>query len=398
VPSPAHLDSLRGQMPVSQRFAYFDHAAVGPLPAAAASAIQRYAHEACHLGDANWMSWFQMVNQVRQLGAQLLHAKLDEVALVSNTTYGINLVAEGFPWNSGDNVLVPDNEFPSNVLAWRNLARRGVEFRSVPVPPDGTVDCDLLRPYIDSRTRIIALSWVGFVSGYRLDVGKIAELAHAHQCYLALDAIQGLGAFPLDVHQCGVDFLSADGHKWQLGPEGAGLFFIRQEHLDWMQPLGLGWNSLAAGSFDPSSQEIKRTAARYEGGAINMPGMLGYRGSLQTLCDVGADRADSPVSHAILNNVAHLSELLAQAGFTPHHPQRAAHRSGILGISWPAADAAGEPAYLAARKHCLAQDIVLSVRGGRLRASPHAYNSVEDLQRLVDALIAFRSREDSQLL
>lgn len=387
---PFHCESLRAEMPVTSRFAYFDHAAVGPLPAAAAVAIGQYAAEAASSGDFNWMSWFQSAERARHNAARLLNAKVEEVALVNNTTHGINLVAEGFPWKPGDNVLVPDNEFPSNVLAWRNLARHGVEFRSVKVPPGGAIDCNLLRSYIDARTRLIAISWVGFVSGFRIDLANVVELAHDNHSYVALDAIQGLGAFPIDVRDIPVDFLSADGHKWQLGPEGAGVFFLRNEHLDLLHPLGLGWKSLAAGSFDPGSQEIKRNAARYEGGAINMPGMLGYQASLQTLCAAGADRSDSPVAEAILANVEQLVEMLQAADLTCHLPAVRERRSGIVGVSWPAADAGGEGVYAAARQHCLSRDIVLSVRGGRLRVSPHAYNNREDFQRLVEALTEFR--------
>lgn len=379
-------------MPVSRRFAYYDHAAVAPLPEPAAMAVADYARQACEQGDTAWMSWSAAVSNLRREAAALIGASPDEVALVNNTTQGINLVAEGFPWKRGDNVLVPNNEFPSNLLPWRNLARLGVEVRAIPVPASGEIVPDLIEPLFDGRTRLVAISWVGFLSGFRLDVASLVEQAHAHGCLLSLDAIQGLGAFPLDVRECGVDFLCADGHKWMLGPEGAGLFYVRQEHLNLLQPLGLGWNSLAKGGFDPDSTALKSTAARYEGGSTNMPGMLGFGASLRLLNSLGAGRADSPVAAAILANVGELDELMTAAGMDCHLPRSPRHRSGIVGISWPEADRVGEAAYLEARKFCLDRAVVLGVRGGRLRASPHAYNNSEDHQRLVEALVAFRSR------
>lgn len=395
-----NLAGFRGSMPIANRFAYYDHAAVSPLPDGAAQALMSYASQASEMGCVPWLKWAAGVSQLREAAATLIGATTDEIALVNSTTQGINLVAEGFPWKEGDNLVVPDNEFPSNLLPWRNLARRGVELRLVPVPPSGEITPGDIAPLIDSRTRLIAISWVGFLSGFRIDLAAMAELAHSRGCLLSLDAIQGLGAFPIDVRSCGVDFLSADGHKWMLGPEGAGIFYCQREHLNLLQPLGLGWNSLASGGFDPASIAIKDNAARYEGGATNMPGMLGLGASLRLLNEhhgLSLNRdlprpLASPVAAAILENVAELEELLTGAGFVCHLPADPNHRGGILRVSWPEADAVGESAYMEARKHCIARDVVLSVRGGCIRISPHAYNNRDDHERLVAALNSFGKR------
>ncbi len=380
------MNSLRQQMPVTERYAYFDHAAVAPLPAAAAGAMADYAWQAAQHGDVHWLEWSAAVARLRETAASLMGAQLEEIALVNNTTQGINLVAEGFPWRSGDNLIVPANEFPSNSLPWRNLERLGVEIRWVAVPPSGQLSMDQFLPLFDARTRMVAVSWVGFASGFRLPVAELVELAHARGSLVFLDAIQGLGAFPLNVGDCGVDFLSADGHKWMLGPEGAGILYVRREHLNLLQPLGLGWGSLAAAAFDPLSIELKPTAGRYEGGAMNMAGMLGFGQSLRLLEECGAGLPSSQVASAILQNVAELEDRLLAHGFQVHLPADPAHRSGIVGFGWPEAS---EQDYLAARKACHHQGVVLSVRGGRLRASPHAYNNTEDISRLIDALVDF---------
>src|SRR5690606_37199505 len=133
-------------------------------------------------------------------------------------------VAEGFPWREGDNVVTLADEFPANLYPWMNLKSRGVEARLVPTD-DGRVDLDRLNAACDDRTRIVSVSWVGFASGWRNDVAAVAEIAHRRGAYFFLDAIQGLGAFPIDARAAGVDFLAADGHKWMLGPEGAGVFY-----------------------------------------------------------------------------------------------------------------------------------------------------------------------------
>ncbi|MEZ6136292.1 MAG: aminotransferase class V-fold PLP-dependent enzyme [Pirellulaceae bacterium] len=383
---------LRNHMPVGADFAYFDHAAVSPLPALSAQAMADYAFTASTSGCAQWLQWSAAVAQLRQTAARLVVAKTEEVALVNNTTQGINLIAEGFPWKAGDNVVVPENEFPSNLLPWRNLARRGVELRTVKVPPSGEITPDAIRQVVDHRSRLIAISWVGFTSGFRIDVAKFVELAHDCGCLLMLDAIQGLGAFPLNVRDTNVDFFCADGHKWMLGPEGAGLMYIKQEHLNLLEPLGLGWGSLATGAFDPASVEIKQAADRYEGGSTNMSGMIGFGESLKILEDCGAGRADSPIAAAVLENVAELQALLTAADFEVHLPSDPSRRSGILGISWAGGQDLAQSArvYAEARKFLLERKIMLSVRGGRLRVSTHAYNNEQDRQRLVEALDNFR--------
>ncbi|MCA9127256.1 MAG: aminotransferase class V-fold PLP-dependent enzyme [Planctomycetales bacterium] len=383
--------AIRRQMAVAERFAYFDHAAVAPIPLSSRQAIVDYAETCSQCGDVKWLDWSKRISSLRGSCARLIHARTaDEIALVSNTTHGINIIAEALPWQPGDNVVIPDNEFPSNFLPWRGLQWQGVEVRQVPIEPCGTITAESIFRHVDSRTRLISLSWVGFASGYRTDPAPLVELAHRRGCLVMLDAIQGLGAFPLNVQECGVDFVCADGHKWLLGPEGAGFLYIKSQHLDMLRPVGMGWASLADGSFEPGATRLKTSAARYEGGTSNMPGLLGLSASIAMLESSGAALPNSPVAEAIRENVNALAERLTQAGFVarmPHHPE---NRSGIVGIEFADPTHNQPSELLAARQYLLQEDIVLSVRAGRLRASTHAYNNGEDIERLVDALIAFR--------
>lgn len=385
---------LRSQMPVAQQYAYFDHAAVSPLPKPTSVRIAEFLDQATHQGDILWPEWSTSCERTRDLAAGLLSCDRSEIALVPNTTHGIGLIAEGLPWKTGDNLVVPDNEFPSNLVPWRNLKRRGVDIRLVPAGPGGAFDADDFEKLIDSRTRLVSLSWVGFSSGFRCNLPSIVELAHDKNCLVLLDSIQGLGAFPLNVQSIPVDFAVADGHKWLLGPEGAGLLYIRKPLLDILQPLNVGWNSLASAGFDPNSIELKTTAARYEGGSSNMMGMLGLGASLSLLMRLGCNSQDSLVERAILENVAELSEMLQSAGFFVEIPESPRNRSGILGIRWNRDDVASESSYQRARRFLLNRGVVLSVRGGRLRAATHAYNNHEDFRRLVEALVDFRQSLD----
>ena len=224
-----------------------DHAAVAPLPAPARDAVLQWSREAAEVGDVAWPRWAERVEEVRRLCAALIGADEDEIAFVPNTTAGISLVAEGLPWRAGDNVVTLANEFPSNLYPWMNLGDRGVETRRVEAP-QGRVEVDQILERCDARTRLISVSWVGYASGWRMDLAELVERAHQRGILVFLDAIQGLGVFPMDVRQTPVDFLAADGHKWMLGPEGAGIFYVRREHLQRLRPIGVGWNSVRARS------------------------------------------------------------------------------------------------------------------------------------------------------
>ncbi len=274
---------FRQQMPITRRWIYLDHSAVAPLPQPAADAIQAWSQQATTAGDTVWPEWYSRLADIRRRAAKMLNASPDEIALMPSTTAGIGVVAEGYPWSVGDNVVTLANEFPSNLYPWLNLAGRGVETRRVEVF-EGRVDPQRVAEACDQRTRIVAVSWVGYVSGYRIDVGELARIAHDQGALLLLDAIQGLGVFPLNVSQTGVDFLAADGHKWLLGPEGAGLFFLRREHLDRLRPVGVGWHSARNPfGFRHEDFQLRDDAARYEGGSQNMVGMVGLLASLELL-------------------------------------------------------------------------------------------------------------------
>ena len=347
--SPASVrERLRAAMPVSERWAYFDHAAVAPLTAPAAEALRAWAAEALAEGDTVWPDWSRRVEATRASAARMIGATIEEIALVPNTTAGISLVAEGIDWRSGDNVVTLADEFPSNAYPWLNLASRGVETRRVPTE-NGRLDLDKLAAAIDARTRIVSVSWVGYATGYRHDIERIVQLPHDRGALMMLDAIQGVGAFPLDVRKTPVDFLAADGHKWMLGPEGAGIAYINREHLErlaadrrWLAQRGAGERLHA------DRARSQPTAARYEGGSENMAGMLGLGASLDLLLDLGME----DVSAAILDITDRACERLREAGATIVSDRRPEHRGGKQRSGIVAFELAGRDP-LAVKKHCL---------------------------------------------
>jgi cysteine desulfurase / selenocysteine lyase len=370
---------LRKSMPVAERWAYFDHAAVAPITAPAAAAMRTWTEQSLAEGDTMWPEWGRQLKAMRQSAASLIGASPAEIALVPNTTAGINLVAEGLDWRRGDNVVTLADEYPSNLYPWMHLTDLGVETRRVPTD-DGVVDYDQLEQACDDRTRIITVSWVAFSNGCRRDLDAIAEIAQRKKTLLFVDAIQGLGAFPLDVSRTPVDFLAADGHKWMLGPEGAGIAYIRRDRLSHLRPTAVGAHSVVhAQDYAHIELKLKQDASRYEGGSLNVPGMLGLGASIELLQSLGI----ANVAAAILDVTDRLCGELDAAGMRVISPRDGEHRSGIVSFEFPDADV------MAVRRHCLERNVALACRAGRIRASAHAYNNEQDVERLIDALKTF---------
>jgi selenocysteine lyase/cysteine desulfurase len=227
------------------------------------------------------------------------------------------------------------------------------------------------------------VSWVGYATGWRIDVQAVAELCRHKNCLFFLDAIQGLGVFPLDVRAAKVDFLAADGHKWMLGPEGAGLLFVRREHLDLLRPLNVGWNSVVQGN-DYTNIELKLrpAAARYEGGSQNMVGFIGLGASLDLLTSLGVGPQASPVADEVLATTDYACQRLSELGATLLAPRTGPHRSGIVTFQLPGRDSNQ------VRRTLEAAGIITRCRASGVRLSPHGYNTRDEIERVLEVLRA----------
>lgn len=366
----------RANFPVTRRWAFFDHAAVAPLPAPAVIALADYAQSLAENGIAAVGSWAARIREVRALAARLLNADVDEVAFVKNTSDGINWVAEGYPWRSGDNVVLAAEEYPSNVYPWMNQAHRGVEVRFVPSRGSRIV-IDDIRDAINDRTRLVSLSFVEFASGFCNDLQAIGSLCRERGIHFFVDAIQGLGVLPLDVKALPIDFLAADSHKWLLGPEGIGLFWIRRELIDRLHPIGVGWNSVVdCYNFSKIDFRLKPGAERWEGGAPNVAGIHAMGASLQLLLDIGIPE----VQHRVFELTDYLCERAPNAGLEVFSSRRDGEKSGIVSLLAPGRD----PDALVQR--CREAGIIINQRSQRIRVSPHAYNTSEEIDHLISTL------------
>ena len=370
------LDDIRALFPITRRYNYQDHAAIAPLSGPAAEALKAYATEVAESAYLHG-HYFRVIDHVRQAAARLINADADEVTFVKNTCEGLNYVANGIPWVTGDNVVSNTMEFPANVYPWLALEPRGIELRRV-AEEDGRVPFDRLAAAIDRRTRLVTVSAVQWGNGFRIDLTRLGELCQDKGVLLCVDAIQALGALPIDVRAMNIDFLAADGHKWLCGPEGAGVFYCRRELLGHLRPSEPGHLGMKHGYDSPERKiDYRDDARRFDSGAYNVAGIRALGASLQLLLEVGAEE----IQWRLKQLTDQLVEGLRGKGWRVASSRTPSEWSGIVSFG---SDKHDLPAL---QRHLRDEfKIVLATRQGRLRASPHFYNSPEEIEQLVDAL------------
>ncbi len=371
--------------PVLRRWRFFNHAGVCPLPRVASEAIRAYAaqaQEGAYLGS----TWYPDIEKLRQATASLMNAHRDEIAFVKNTSEGISIVAQGIDWQWGDKVVSTAVEYPANVYPWMEQVRsHGVKLEQIPEEDDGHgrryVPVEkILRAAKDPKCRVVAISHVEFASGQRLDLAPIGKFCRENGKLFSVDAIQSLGVLPVDVKAMNIDYLSADGHKWMLGPEGAGIFYCRRELIERTRPVLIGWmNVVDAQKYGDYNYTLRPDAGRFECGTHNVPGLLALKASLELLMGLGADA----VSRRLKDLTDRLIMGLMGKGYQVISPRRELEWSGI--VSFSSRKHHHEPIVVGLRKQ---QNIEIALREGRLRASPHFYNTEEEIDRLVAALPA----------
>ena len=369
------FEAYRREFPVTGNYIYLDHAGIAPMSLRVRTAIEKFLAEATEGGSFHYPAWAQQVVEIRQACARLVNAGPDEIAFVKNTSHGLSIVAQGLDWRPGDNVLIYEKEFPANIYPWLNLRSNGVEVRIIP-SQDGRIDMIDIERLMDTRTRLLAMSSVQFSNGFRIDLKKVGALCREKQIHFCVDAIQSLGIIPMDVKDCHIDFLSADAHKWLLGPEGIGIFYCRKELAEKLSPPLIGWKSVRNEfEFDRSELLLKTNALRFEEGSMNLMGVVGLGAALDLLFEVGIEHIEQ--------RVLDLGDLIMQEaekrGYRVLTPGARHERGGnitFLGNFDPAKmrDALRE------------KRIMVNARGGGIRVSPHFYNTGEEIAGLFNAV------------
>lgn len=369
-----HSD-FSGEFPLDPDLIYLNHAAVSPWPRRTAEAVQRFAEENLHQGGRHYPRWLEREVHFREQCRSLLNApSADDIALLKNTSEALSVVAHGLAWRAGDNVVVSDQEFPSNRIVWQSLQDQGVETRCVDLSRGATPE-QALHDCMDDRTRLLSISSVQYADGLRLDLAWLGALCRARGVLLCIDAIQSLGALPLDVQACDADFVMADGHKWLLGPEGCAVFYVRAGVRDRLRLRQYGWHMVEHHlDFSRHDWQAAASARRFECGSPNMLGIHALSASLGLLAEVGMET----VATRVLENSTYLMEALgALPGVEILTPRQPGRYAGIVNFSHRHVDAADLHSRL------LARNVVCAQRGGGVRFSPHFHTSLAQLAAAV---------------
>ncbi len=370
------FNRVRDLFPVTKRLIYFNHAAVSPLSARTAGSIERQVREQMEYGVEKECIWEERVEKGRRLAAGLLNAEPGEIAFVKNTTEGLNLFARGLDWREGDNVVLPRVEFPANVYPWLSLESRGVGIKFVRERA-GRIPVEDIEKAMDGRTRVVAVSFVEFSSGFRNDLERIGGLCKERGVHLVVDGIQGVGALRLDVRRCNISAMSAAGHKWLLSPQGTGIFYCALEVMKNLEHPAPGWMSVKGWTdYYNFAYDLFDDSRRYESAQRNLLGLCGLTESLELIDELGIE----DIERRVFDITDYLCDLLERRGFTVFSPRGEGEKSGIVSFHVKGGDADG------IRESLRRRGIIVSARDGRLRASPHYYNSFEEVERFVDAL------------
>jgi selenocysteine lyase/cysteine desulfurase len=360
------------QFPVRDHLIYLNHAAVAPLCRPAAEAMQRLADDCLHYGSIHYDEWLAAYEGLRAAAARLINSEPSEIALMKNTSEGIATIAMGLDWKPGDRIVAFREEFPANYYPWKRLEQKGIAVTWL------SVEDSLER--IDEAcrgARLLSISFVQFLSGYRAPIQEIGEICRRNSCIYLVDAIQGMGAFPLDVRACHIDALAADGHKWMLGPEGCAILFISRELQDHVDPVEFGWTNVAGyNDYGSRDMALRGDAGRYEPGTLNTIGCFGLRAAIEFLLEVGVGEI-APVVQNLADRIAAGVQARGYEVMGCRTPQTG---SGI--VSFRKEGVTDREVVRRLR----AEGISAAPRAGWVRTSPHFYLNPAEIDRFLDVL------------
>lgn len=357
---------------------YFNHASTSPLSKRVVDAMTQFLQARSDGTLTSYEDEVKIETDCRVAVQRMINAEsTDRVALIGNTSDAINIVASGLPWQHGDRIILNDMEFPANVYPYYHLQDRGVVIDFIKCP-DGRITPEMISARITPRTRVVALSAVQFLTGFRADLATIGQLCRDRKIWFIVDGIQAVGAVPLDVQKMKIDGMAAGAQKWQMSVQGTGFLYVHEALQEAIHPQFVGWLGVQnAWDFYNYGQPLASTAKRYEGGTVNHVGFCGMAASLSFLLEQGG----GVIEKHILALTGRLSEGLQSIdGVKLLSPVDDNERAGIVTIELPAKiDTKG------VFKKLLARNIVISLREGKLRYSPHFYNSPEEVEHIIEA-------------
>jgi len=376
VKSKVDWDLYRKDFPITEELTYLNNAAVSPLSTRILNAITEIAKAYSLKGTTCREKVIETERTSRELVAKLINAEPDEIAFTKNTTEGVLITAKGIKWEEGDNVVLPQGEFPANVYPWLSLREEGVEIRMVE-PANEKVTAEMLIDSCDSKTKMVSVSAVQFSSGYRIDLKKLSQFCKENGIYLHVDGIQAIGMLDLDVKELGVDFLSSGGQKWLLAASGIGFFYIRKELIEELSIYNPGWLSIEdEWDFFNYNQGYKRDARRFEEGSKNILGISALGESSKRFLEIGMQA----IEERVIELSDKLEEGLRERGYNILSPRGEGEKSAIICFNHSSIES--EKIFEALNR----AGVITSLRLGRVRVSPHFYNNENDIERFFEAI------------
>ncbi len=359
---------------------YLNHAAIAPMNSRAHAALEDFYSQRMKENIEFWPAAVEKKQEFIGMIGRLIHASPQNIALAPNTSAGLNILALGLSWKPGDRILLNDFEFPSNVIPFVNLRRLGVEIDFVQ-NREGKIQIEDILANIKPRTRLLSISFVEFLNGFRNNLQEISRICHEREIVFCVDAIQGLGGLQVDVEEMGIDYLATGGHKWLMWPAGLGFVYIAPRIFDEVYPAQAGWLSLQTPwDFFNYYQDFAETAERFEPGTFNTSAVVAASATLGMMLEIGT----RTIEDKVLANTEYLVSGLQEAGYRLFTDTRAEHRSGIVSFYHDRAEALHE--------FLKKQDITVSLREGKIRLSPHFYNNEEDFDRCLKAIMQFDNK------
>lgn len=354
---------------------YFNHASTGPLSKRVLKRIEQVLYEKSESNIDEFLGLQSVIKDTKSDIALLINSSTDRIAFVDNTSNGINIIAQGIKWKKGDRILLNDLEFPANVYPFMNLQNEGVIIDFVK-SHNGIVSAEDIIDNIKPDTRLVAVSYVQFLTGYRVELEKIGKVCKEKDIIFSVDAIQGLGALKLDVQKSNIDFLSAGSQKWMLGLQGLGMIYISEELQKNIVPKYIGWLSVDdAWNLLHYDLKLKKSADCFQGGTLNSIGIYALNASLNFFKEIGFDR----IEEMVLNNAEYLIQRLQSIGLAPvlkNLPRK--NLSGIISFKHEDSQRIFE--------ELNKRNIHLAIREGYVRFSPHFYNTNEEIDKVTEVL------------
>ena len=368
--------------PVTRNSIYLDHAANGPLPRPAARTLHTYIDDTSNFGNITYDRWTIYEQGAHRRLASMLNARHDQVAMTASTGDGLMHIADGLLWRAGDTILTAEGEFPSNVYPWLNLQEQGVQVHFVKMH-EHRIRVEDVFAQITDRTRLVSLGLVEFSTGYRNDIAAIARYCHQRGILCGIDAIQALGALSIDVQQLGIDYLAAAAHKWLLSPQTTGILYVSDHLLAQLHIPRRGWVSVETPfEFFNYHQPVKSGAARFEHSTPNRMAIVGLDASLGLFESINGGM--EVVEARILALTGYAITGLERLGYPVISPQGTGERSVIVCYHPHPARQDVTPQLIV--EELAARNIHIAARGTVARISPHFYNTLEDIDTLLNAL------------